>query len=303
MSNRTLIDEFITLIHSEANNNPPPKSCKIVKNYGDEPYSDVEVEDLGILIYKKTIGTTNIGSEGIICFLNGDLNQSIVITDSITEIDLSEIYNALNDLDNSKSNINHLHPQYLTEHQDLSNYANRTELNNSLAMKVGYGDLFDLIYPVGSIYMSVNDVNPAYLFGGTWVQIKDKFLLASGESYSNGSSGGSADAVVVSHNHTQNAHNHTQNAHNHTPNSNANFVNSEKGINLALTSKRNMSYTSGSHYYMYTSNHGGIGEQANTANTTATNKSETATNNPAGVDGAGKNLPPYLAVNVWQRTE
>lgn len=79
---RELVDEIITLIRSEANNNPPPKSCKIVKNYGNEPYSDVEVEDLGILIYKKTIGSTKVGSEGIVCFLNGDLKQAIVITPS-----------------------------------------------------------------------------------------------------------------------------------------------------------------------------------------------------------------------------
>lgn len=29
--------------------------------------------------------------------------------------------------------------------------------------------LLDLIYPVGAIYMSVNNVNPGTLFGGTWV--------------------------------------------------------------------------------------------------------------------------------------
>ena len=94
---RELVDEIITLIHSEANNNPPPKLCKIIKNYGDEPYCDVEVEDLGVLIYRKTIGTTNIGSEGIICFLNGNLNQGIVITSSSGEI--SDLNIDFSDLD------------------------------------------------------------------------------------------------------------------------------------------------------------------------------------------------------------
>ena len=33
--------------------------------------------------------------------------------------------------------------------------------------------LADCLYPVGSIYMSVNSTSPAKLFGGTWEQIKD----------------------------------------------------------------------------------------------------------------------------------
>ena len=36
----------------------------------------------------------------------------------------------------------------------------------------------DMIYPVGSIYMSVSNTSPETLFGGTWEQIKDRFLLA-----------------------------------------------------------------------------------------------------------------------------
>ncbi|MBQ2652658.1 MAG: hypothetical protein IJF83_03815 [Methanobrevibacter sp.] len=89
MTNRTLTDEIITLIQSEANNNPAPKPCKIIGNYGETPYSDVEIEDLGKLIHKKTIGSTKIGLEGIICFLNGNLSDGVVITydeSSIPEI-------------------------------------------------------------------------------------------------------------------------------------------------------------------------------------------------------------------------
>ena len=44
-------------------------------------------------------------------------------------------------------------------------------------------ELVDMIYPVGSIYMSVNNVSPQYLFGGTWTQITDTFLLACGSTY------------------------------------------------------------------------------------------------------------------------
>ena len=52
--------------------------------------------------------------------------------------------------------------------------------------------IFELIYPVGSIYMSVNSTSPASLFGGTWEQIKDTFLLSAGDTYTAGATGGSA---------------------------------------------------------------------------------------------------------------
>lgn len=44
----------------------------------------------------------------------------------------------------------------------------------------------DLIYPIGSIYFSVNTISPATLFGGTWKQITDdaylKFVTTDGGS-------------------------------------------------------------------------------------------------------------------------
>lgn len=48
------------------------------------------------------------------------------------------------------------------------------------------------MYPVGSIYISVNATNPSELFGGTWEQIKGRFLLAAGNTYAAGSIGGEA---------------------------------------------------------------------------------------------------------------
>lgn len=57
-----------------------------------------------------------------------------------------------------------------------------TNLNNK--------PIIDLIYPVGSIYMSVNSTSPATLFGGSWTQLKNKFLIGAGDTYTASSTGG-----------------------------------------------------------------------------------------------------------------
>ena len=75
------------------------------------------------------------------------------------------------------------------------------------------------VYPVGSIYLSINSTNPSTLFGGTWEQIKDKFLLACGDTYTNGSTGGEATHTLTtneipSHSHT--ASTNSTGGHRHT---------------------------------------------------------------------------------------
>ena len=64
--------------------------------------------------------------------------------------------------------------------------------------------LLDYIYPVGSIYMSMQAADPALLFGGSWQAITDAFLLPAAQS---GQTGGEAThtltvAEMPSHNHT-----------------------------------------------------------------------------------------------------
>lgn len=184
----------------------------------------------------------------------------------------------------------------------MNTYTANIDYEVKSIVKDTVNNIVDIIYPIGSIYMSVNDVNPNILFGGQWEQLKDKFLLGSGDSYTGGSTGGSADAVVVSHTHTQNAHTHTQNGHSHGFGTDNAVPRINKNDNWVYTGKRVMSHTSGDYYYPYSSaNNSGIGEATATASTTATNQNTIATNQSTGVDGTGKNMPPYLAVYMWKR--
>lgn len=43
----------------------------------------------------------------------------------------------------------------------------------------GGGTLDRVLYPVGSIYMSVNSTSPSQLFGGEWKQITGRFLYCT----------------------------------------------------------------------------------------------------------------------------
>ena len=52
------------------------------------------------------------------------------------------------------------------------------------------------IYPVGSIYQSTESTSPASLFGGSWEQIQNMFLLGSG-SRGVGATGGEESHVLT----------------------------------------------------------------------------------------------------------
>ena len=58
-------------------------------------------------------------------------------------------------------------------------------------------NIINIVYPIGSIYFSVNSVSPQTLFGGEWTQIKDTFLLACGNSYVNGVTGGEVNHTLT----------------------------------------------------------------------------------------------------------
>lgn len=94
---------------------------------------------------------------------------------------------------------------------EKTNWTSTTPINATNLNKIenGIADMVNVIYPIGSIYMSVNSTNPETLFGGTWEQIKDTFLLSAGDTYIAGTTGGEAEHTLTidempSHSHKHN---------------------------------------------------------------------------------------------------
>ena len=116
-----------------------------------------------------------------------------------------------------------------------------------------YYKLMKLIYPVGSLYWSSKSTNPSSLFGGTWVQIKDRFVLACGDTYTSVGSTGGASSVTLSvsnmpsHTHTftpsgsVSSHTHGLNNHTHsfTPSGSVSSHRHDIEINVVLNSEDN----------------------------------------------------------------
>ena len=123
-------------------------------------------------------------------------------------------------------------------------------------------------YPVGSIYLSVNNTNPGTIFGGTWEQIKDRFLLACGNTYSNGSTGGESTHKLTVDEMPSHSHGFERGA-----------SNKFEHIYISTNGAWNTP-SSGSGY--------GFGAGYMTINNTGGSK-------------AHNNMPPYLAVYVWKR--
>lgn len=138
------------------------------------------------------------------------------------------------------------------------------------------------LYPVGSIYTNSSvSTNPATLLGfGTWTAFGAGRVMvgfdASNSLFDTAEeTGGSADAIVVSHTHTASV---TDPGHSHS------------------TSKAVMTVAGGNN------GAGGSDRLLETISTTTSTTGITVSNSTTGSSGTNANYQPYITVYMWKRT-
>jgi len=140
-------------------------------------------------------------------------------------------------------------------------------LNNHAARKAYVDDQIDKLYPIGSIYFCAAATDPNSALPGTWTLLTEgQFLVSAGGAgdYALGNTGGAEEVTLTEA---------QMPSHDHAPSSGAFVINDFPNV-----TELNLLGASG-----YTN--------ANSYNTSET-----------GGDQPHENRPPFLAVNMWQRT-
>lgn len=139
--------------------------------------------------------------------------------------------------------------------------------------------LSDILYPIGSIYMSTNSTNPENLFGGKWTQINGRFLYATTTSKTTGGASSvsyTPAGTVGSHALTVEempSHDHYISGYTDNANTGSNYYVLTKGSSVYGSKNTNKSGGGKGH------SHGFTGTKA-TINT----------------------MPPWFSVYCWYRT-
>lgn len=164
--------------------------------------------------------------------------------------------------------------------------------NNDNTPDLDEQSIVNLIYPVGSIYMSINSTTPSTLFGGTWEQLKDRFLLGAGDVYSVNAIGGEASHILSIDELPSHTHNWSQesctNPGNHTHDVGAD-KDGGPGTNRYTVHITGGSTVNNPEYYPTS---GSAGSHTHTI---------VGNNSSTGAGQSHNNMPPYLAVYMWKR--
>lgn len=148
-------------------------------------------------------------------------------------------------------------------------------------------NIIDKVYPIGSIYVSSINANPADTLGiGTWTQIKDQFILAAGDIYKTANAtGGEATHVLTIEEMPVHSHGVNDPGHGHSA-----YAYIDRGADDGNHTGTN--FGSG--------DTNGTGDDLNQSVTV--NASTTGiTIADSGSGQAHNNMPPYIVKFVWER--
>lgn len=135
------------------------------------------------------------------------------------------------------------------------------------AREIAVGDIL-AFFPIGTILQSVSSINPSLYLGGTWAPLEGKFLLAADTDHEAGTTGGEEDTTLTLYNLPDHTH----------------------GLDYDRIGVEDASSQSYGFEYKTV--------RRSTPQTISTEG--VSRNGPIGQPFT--NMPPYLAVYMWQRT-
>ena len=169
-------------------------------------------------------------------------------------------------------------------------------------------------YPVGSIYMSVVETNPAELFGGTWEALPGRVLVGAGVSdfdinYVAGTRGGSRARTLTSsnipkHTHTVEikntaaTHNHRNGVYDEGPAGNGPLSSNYGAIKMYPTSTQHVMAADSSGFGTSTQLYMGYTSETSAVHTHDVTVGYYGAKQPTEISV----MQPYLVVYMWKRT-
>ena len=178
--------------------------------------------------------------------------------------------------------------------------------------------IVDKIYPVGSIYMSMNNMNPSSLFGGSWEKlpggrclVNTSYLDDNDMTYSPcikaGETGGYQNTQLVSHSHTF-EHTHYLNNDKRVPGTSdwdtqhgyLTYVlySGVSRFKVAPSTASNARYVLGGKTGASSAENSGL-----TFSSYQNQMDNTYTDTVGNIEGNNNaNYQPYIGVNMWKRT-
>ena len=170
------------------------------------------------------------------------------------------------------------------------------------------------VYPVGSIYMSVVETNPAELFGGTWEAMPGRVLVGAGVSdfnvnYVAGTMGGSRARTLTSsnipkHTHTVEikntaaTHNHRNGVFDEGPAGRGPLSTNYGSVKMYPDSNQAVMAADGTIYGTNTQLYMGYTSETSAVHTHDVTVGYYGAKNPTEISV----MQPYLVVYMWKRT-